>query len=280
MYLNPVVSLYEGESTDADVAAAQAALQKTAADAAAAAAQQQDKVFTQEQLNQYVQERLAKDRKARQEEFKKIEKDYQNLLASKGLTESERDSLTERLEELQRQNRTKEEQAKVEKREIREQYENKLKELEKRAQDYENRYTRSTIERALTDAASKHGAYKASQIVTILEKHTKLVPPVDEKGNPIDGELVPRVDLPDVNEAGEAYISNRTPDDAVERLKVIDPNLFLANVAAGVGGASTTGGVTPGANGEIDISKLTPEQYQELRRKDPAKVGRARRAFQ
>jgi len=281
MYLNPVVSLY-GEDTDDAVAAAQAALQQTAADAAAqaaAAAETAGKTFTTDQVNQIVQERLAKDRKSRSEELKKLEADYQAVLGTKALTEEERDSLTTRLEELQRANRTKEEQAKIEKRELQDEYEKRIQSLEARVVEAESLYTTSTIERALTDAAAKHKAYDASQIVTILKEHTKLVEPVDEQGNTVAGALVPRVDLPDKNDAGESYISNRTPEDAVDRLKVTMPNLFAANVVSGVGGSSATGGVTPGADGKIDVTKLSPEQYSELRKKDPAKVGRGRRAF-
>lgn len=284
MYLNPVVSLYgedgDGDgTTDAAVAAAQASLQQTAADAAAAAQNASTKTFTQEQVNEFLQKRLAQDRKNRQDEFRKLEQDYQNLLGTKALTEDERDSLTSRLEELQRANRTKEEQAKIEKRELEDKYKKRIEELEQRVAESDLRYETSTIERALMDAANKHDAYESSQIVTILKGHTKLIKPVDEQGNVLAGGLVPRVDLPDKKDDGESYISNRTPEDAVERLKVLMPNLFRANVASGVGGSSTTGGVTPGADGQIDVTKLSPEQYRELRAKDPAKVGRGRKSF-
>jgi len=137
MYLNPIVSLYGDEDTDDAVAAAQAALAKTAADAAAAAANTDDigKTFTQDQVNEFLQKRLAQDRKSRQDEFKKLETDYKNLLASKGLTESERDSLTTRLEELQRANRTKEEQAKIEKRELEDKFKQRILDLETRLEE-------------------------------------------------------------------------------------------------------------------------------------------------
>jgi hypothetical protein len=82
------------------------------------------------------------------------------------------------------------------------------------------------------------------------------------------------VDLPDVDaDTGQAIMTQRTPDEAVERLKELQPNLFKANVVSGVGGNSATGGVAPGADGSVDVSRLTTAQYIELYKKDPAKVG-------
>jgi hypothetical protein len=129
------------------------------------------------------------------------------------------------------------------------------------------------------DAATKHDAFMPSQVVTILREYTKLVKPVDESGKVVDGAaLQPVVDLPDVDaDSGNSIITQRTPEEAVARLKELQPNLFKANVVSGVGGNSSTGGVQPGKDGKLDVSQLSTAQFMELYRKDPTLVGARKR---
>jgi hypothetical protein len=102
-----------------------------------------------------------------------------------------------------------------------------------------------------------------------------LVEPVDENGKTVSGAaLAPMVDLPDTDvDTGRAIITQRTPTEAVSRLTELQPNLFKANVVSGVGGNSSTGGVTPGADGKLDPSGMSTAQFVEQYRKDPTKLG-------
>ena len=50
-------------------------------------------------------------------------------------------------------------------------------------------------------------------------------------------------------------------------------NLFKSGVVSGIGGNSATGGLAPGANGQIDVRKLSPTQYREIREKNPELLG-------
>lgn len=297
---NTVISLYDGDDdpSDADLAGAAA---DAAADLAAgkrAAGEgggkgaggnpdsplnaDPDARFNTDQVNKIVQERLAKERKRQSEENSKLQKKLEEVLANQSLTEEERADLQQTIEDMRKQNRTKEEEAKHQRRQLQEEYEKRLKEAVEKAGYWENEYRSQTINRSLMDAAVKHDAFMPTQVVTILKEYTKLVQPRDEGGKPIEGAgLEPLVDLPDVDaEDGKAIITQRNPEDAVARLKELQPNLFKANVVSGVGGNSSTGGVAPGQDGQVDVSKLSTAQFMELYKKDPSLVGvKKRRSF-
>ena len=291
LQLCPVISLYEGDDDDdySDLAsaAADAAAELRAAQAAAGSNADPDRPiggdpnarFNQEQVNKIVQDRLQKERKRQQDENKKTQTKLEEVLATQSLTEEERASLQETIENMRKQNRTKEEQAKHEKRQLQEEYENRLKEAMQKGEFWENEYRSATIKRSLMDAATKHDAFMPSQVVTILREYTKLVKPVDESGKIVDGAaLQPVVDLPDVDaDSGNSIITQRTPEEAVARLKELQPNLFKANVVSGVGGNSSTGGVQPGKDGKLDVSQLSTAQFMDLYRKDPTLVGARKR---
>ncbi len=52
-------------------------------------------------------------------------------------------------------------------------------------------------------------------------------------------------------------------------------NLFRSGVVSGIGSGSATGGLMPGQGGKIDVRKLTPTQYREIREKNPELLGLA-----
>jgi hypothetical protein len=288
---SPVVSLYEGDGDLA--AAAKAAAANLAAggagtsdgdgagdgDGSAGGADavngDPDARFNQDQLNRIVQDRLAKDRKKNVEKYKTLEGSYQDLLANKTLGEEDRTKLEGQLEDLRKQHRTKEEQAKHERLELQGNFEVQLAEAKKSAQHWEDEYRTSTINRSLMDAAVKNDAFMPQQVVTLLREHTKLVEPVDENGKVVPGAaLAAMVDLQDTDvDTGKPIITQRTPAEAVTRMKELQPNLFKANVVSGVGGNSSTGGVTPGADGKLDASGLSTAQFMEQYKKDPTKLG-------
>ena len=50
-------------------------------------------------------------------------------------------------------------------------------------------------------------------------------------------------------------------------------NLFKSGVVSGIGATSGPGGVAPGGNGKVDVKNLTPQQYAEIRAKNPELLG-------
>ena len=231
-----------------------------------------DKTFTQEEVNKF----LASDRRKHQEKYESLEGSYQQLLDNESLSKDERNKLEESLENLRAQYRTKEQQAAHERKRLEEEYSERLAEAEKQYEVWEHRYMESTISRALQDAAVSHEAYNPSQVLALLRPMTKMVETTDEKGRGL-GEFEPMIDFADVDlETGESVMTQRTPENAVKRMQELPElygNLFKSGVVSGIGGNSATGGLAPGANGQIDVRKLSPTQYREIREKNPELLG-------
>ena len=234
-----------------------------------------DKMYTREELKQIVDDRLAKDRKTREESNLKLEKQLQELLKTKQLSEQERDQLQNSLEDVQKQLRTKESQLAHEKQQIQAEYEEQLKQSKVAATEWENLYRQSSIERALQDAAINNDAYNAKQIVNLLRHMTNLVEVKDESGSQTK-RFETIVDFPDVNpETGESFMAKYTPAECVKRMKELEDyaNLFKSNFTNGIGTSNTTSGLASGPGGKIDIRKLSIEQYMKLRNEQPELFG-------
>ena len=218
------------------------------------------KTFTQEQVNKI----LAEDKRKHKAQLEKTERQLQELLESKNLSEAERAKAEEAREDILKQLRTKEEQAKIDKKKLETEYEARLAQAEKRATEAEQKYERSTVERALTDAAIEADAFNPSVLVTYLRGDTK----IDANGKVM-------VNVPMTLEDGTIEPGLMTPAEAIKKMKE-DPErfggLFKSNVVSGVGGSSGTGTGT-GKNVKIDVTKLSTAEYMRLRKEAPEKLG-------
>jgi acetolactate synthase small subunit len=273
LYLSrPWSSCFEGEEEAAKAATEKAATDKAAAEAAAAAGKA---TFTQDDLNRI----LAEDRRKHQAQIKEQAEKLEGVLKSSQLTEQDRKVLQENLVSLQGQLRSSEAAAAKEKQELEQAFQAKLVESEKKTQIWEGLYRESTVQRALQDAAVKNDAWQPSQIVTLLKPMTKLVEGVDPVTNRPNGNYEVKVVMLDVNpKTGQQEEMTRTPQDAVARMKELPEtygNLFKSGVVSGIGSSSATGGLMPGKGGQIDVRKLTPAQYREIRAKNPELLGLA-----
>ena len=197
-------------------------------------------------------------------------------MENQSLSKEERGKLEESLENLRAQYRTKEQQAAHERKQLEEEFSVRLEDVQQRAELWQKRYTNSTIERSLQDAAIAHESFSPSQIVTLLKPQTKMVEKTVEKGHG-RGEFTPMVDFPDKDpDTNEPIMTQRTPEEAVKRMKELPElygNLFKSGVVSGIGGNSATGGLAPGANGQVDVRKLSSAQYREIRAKNPELLG-------
>jgi acetolactate synthase small subunit len=273
LYLSrPWSCCFEGEEEAAKVAAEKTATEKAAAETAAAAGKA---TFTQDDLNRI----LAEDRRKHQAQIKEQAEKLEGVLKSSQLTEQDRKVLQENLVSLQGQLRSSEAAAAKEKQELEQAFQAKLVESEKKTQIWEGLYRESTVQRALQDAAVKNDAWQPSQIVTLLKPMTKLVEGVDPVTNRPNGNYEVKVVMLDVNpKTGQQEEMTRTPQDAVARMKELPEtygNLFKSGVVSGIGSSSATGGLMPGKGGQIDVRKLTPAQYREIRAKNPELLGLA-----
>lgn len=219
-----------------------------------------EKLLTQEQFNKA----LAEDRRKHQAQLKKMEANYAELLQNKKLTDEERSKLEEAREDLLKQLRSKEEQAKYELKKSQEEFTTKLTAAEKRALEAENKLRNFVIDRALLDAALPE-AYNPTQVLKILKGNTKLIQ--DESGND-----TVMIDFEDIDsDTGEPMISQRTPKDAIERMKQLSHvygNLFKSNVAGGIGGTGNADSGKP-----VNFKKMTSDEYMRRLKDDPKSLG-------
>lgn len=276
-FAQPVLSLYEGEGDELpkppDPPAPPTGLGLNSDDPNAKVNVDPLARFDQDAVNKIVQDRLAKDRKKHEDRYKTLEETYKDLLGEEALSQEAKQKLQIQLEDVQKQNRTKEEQAKHEKNQLRDEYENELVQYKEAAAKWEKQHKDYMIEKSLVDAAVAHDAFRPDQIFKIVREWTKLVEAVDENGKPT-GQLTPMVDLPDVDaDTQKPIITQRTPMEAIERLQELQGNLFKANVVSGIGGNSATGGSQPGADGQLDATELTTAQFVKQFQEDPTKLG-------
>lgn len=225
------------------------------------------KTFTQDEVNKL----NAADRRKDKEALAKLEKQLTTLQENQNLSASEKQSLEENLEMVRGQLRTKEEQAKIERKRIEEELTGKYTDLESRYNDLSGRYRGETIKRSWQDAFGSD-AYSLPQAVALMSPQSKLVPVIDEKTKKETGEQKIVVELDDEDSEGNPTKSTLTPAEAVKRMKELPHkygNLFKTNVVAGVGGTNTTGGMA--GKGEVDLRKLAqdPEQYRKMRKENP-----------
>jgi hypothetical protein len=228
------------------------------------------KVFSQDEVNKF----LADERRKTTQKYTQLEGAYKEALANQNLTQEQRVQLEEKLEDLQKTFRTKEEQLKHEQKAFEEKYTKELESYKTSAQTWEGRFKNTMLEQTLQDAAVKHDAYDPMVLTILLKTMSKVIEKTDEQGRGT-GEWTTIVDLTDVDaKTGETIVTRRTPEDAVKRMKELErfANQFKPNVVAGIGSGTATGVGRPGA-GVFDPSRMTTEQYMELRRKDPSKLG-------
>ncbi len=283
LYLSPPWSVcFEGEEDAAakavaaeKAAAEKAAAEKAAAEKAAAEAANTGKQFTQEDLNRI----LAEDRRKHQAQLKEQAEKLEGVLKSQSLTEQDRKVLQENLVAVQGQLRSVEAQATKEKQELEHSFQARLADMEKKAATWESMYRDSTIQRSLQDAALKNEAFNPRQIVTLLKPMTKMIEDTDPVTKRPNGLYKVVVEMPDVDpKNGESVLMVRTSDEAVKRMKELPDqygNLFKSGVVSGIGSGAATGGFTPGSGGKIDVRKLTPQQYREIRAQHPEWLGLA-----
>lgn len=238
-----------------------------------------DRKFTQIDMDNVVQTRLAKDRKRRDEEFqtqvKSLEDNYKGLLQSKNLEDQDRERLEQQLADLRKQHRTKEQQLTDEKKRLQEEWEEKYDGVKSKATEWETRYTESTITQALQSAAIANDAYNPQQIIIQLQGQTKLIEQMDSAGKPT-GKLVPMVEMIIKNkDSGASEQLQMTPEEAVEYLAKNPAeygNYFRHNIRSGIGASASTGGGLTG-DGTVDHTKLTDDQWFKLRKDNPEALG-------
>ena len=219
---------------------------------------EEGQTFTQDDLNKI----LAQEKRKHQSVTQKALQEVEALRKKSSLTEKERHDLDDRVEMLKSSLLTEQEKAKREADRLRKQHHERVTGLESERDTWKNRFTDSTIERSITDAAASNEAFYPRQIVAILGRDTRLVEDLDDQGQP-SGRLVPKVRFTDRDKEGKSVVLELTPDEALKRMKEI-PEYFNLFKAEGTGGAGLRS--QPSGN-KVDVRQLA---------KDPAAYRKAK----
>jgi len=245
------------DAGDAAAAAAADAATKAAADAAAKAAG--TKTFTQEAVNSL----LADEKRKHQAATRKALEELEAIKAKATLTDSDRSELETRLETMRNELLTKEELAKKDQDKLTRKYTEDTAKLTGERDAWQQRFTNSTIQRSITDAAVTAKCFSPKQIVAILQPDTRLVEALDAEGKP-NGELIAKVEFSDVDKDQKPVTLDLTVAEAVKRMSEMDEyaNLFKTDGTGGIGGTNRSSGKPLDAK---KIAATDPALYRKLR---------------
>lgn len=258
-YLNTWYNVFEneGENTDAGTPPSEGGGEATPP-ASEGGEEPKSKTFSQEEVNKI----LAQEKRKHQGVTQKALQEVEALRKKSSLTEKERHELDERVETLRTSLLTEQEKAKRNAEKLRQQHRERVTGLEAERDTWQKRYTDSTIQRSITDAAATNNAFNPRQIVAILGRDTRLAEELDTEGNPT-GKLVPKVTFHDKNKEGKPVVLELSPDEAIKRMREIPEFLNLFKVE-GTGGA----GLRSQPSGKkIDIRELAkdPVAYRKAK---------------
>lgn len=219
------------------------------------------KSFNQEQVNRM----LADERRNLKKGNDVLVEQLKTLKESSSLTQQERDDLQERIDQLQAQFQTKEEQAAIALKNVQTKAENDLKKANERGDSWKQKFDSTLVEREITAASVTHRAFNTDQVTAILAPLTKVVETLDTEGKPT-GQFSPQVDFVGVDKDGKPVKLKLTVPEAVKAMTEMPEkygNLFRAEGTSGTGFLS--GGATGSGNKLPNLDQMTPEQYKKHR---------------
>ncbi len=239
---------------------------KAAAEAAEAAeAKKTEKVFTQEEANTFA----AKHKRVAQDAQKQLAAQLQEHKKNTQLSVEEKADLEKQIEDLQKQYMTVEERNRQTSEKASKKHKQELEDTITERDTWKTRYTQSTIQAAIAQAAVTNKAIAVDQIEAMLRPASKLAEKLDEQGKPT-GSFEPRVDFQDMDKDEKPIMLDLSINDAVKRMTELPQygNLFQGNKTSGIGGS----GGTNSKSGTLDIAKIAredPARYRKLRKERP-----------
>jgi len=221
------------------------------------------KTFTQEQVNTF----LADEKRKSQVKQREMATELENLKKNTTLTTEERDTLQNRIEELQNQFMTKEEQARQASEKNSKKTAEDLKTLTTERDTWRNKHSQLLVDTEITKAAADNKAFSTEQISAILTPKTKLSEILDDTGKPL-GIFEPRVMFSDKDKDDKPVVLELTVNDAVKRMTELPQygNLFEGDKKGGFGGSGSSV-----AGKKVNLAKIAkdPVAYRKLRKERP-----------
>jgi hypothetical protein len=253
----PWVSKYYGPEDDAGGAGGGAGGDSGGAGGGDAGGKPPEKTFRQADVDRIVKDRLKNERI----EKEKLISDLTKLRDQASLTTQDRDELSQRIESMEASLRTKEENFEIEKKRAAEKYTRDLDKASQEAKGWQERFTKSTIRRSLTDAAVATNAEDTDQIVMMFSGNTRLEEERDSAGK-LTGDFIAMMKVQGIDvETKKPTMLDLPVREAMQHLRDngLHKNLFKHGAVAGTG---QEGGGNSG-KGTGDPSKMPlPGDYQ------------------
>lgn len=222
--------------------------------------------FTKEQVEKIVQKRVANQTKTKD----KLVAELEALRSKAQLTVEEKKDLENRIEQIQNESMSKEQLAAKERKKLQEKTKKDLEDLTSDRDQWKNRYTESTIERDLLDAASENKAISPKQIVRLFRSDSELVEELDKDKKPT-GNLVTKVSLMDTDDEGNTVKLKLPPKEAIKRMAEMEEYENLFNYE-GVGGVGRRNRPSGGAASDArELAARDPKAYMEARKSGKVK---------
>lgn len=223
--------------------------------------------FTQEQVNSIVKKEADKAKAERQKLIQQLET-IQNDAKTTAETKAQ---LEAQLEELRTANMSAEQKAALERDKLTKAHTTELTAAKTEAQTWRGRHDDLQIGYEITTEATKAEMLPQSLpfVEAFIKPRTKLVDVLDDDNKPT-GRFTPKVTMQIVDGKGNPATVEYTVAEAMKYMKETPEqygHLFKTNAAAGLGAGTGTPGKKP------NIANMSPAQYMEARKKNPASVG-------
>lgn len=218
------------------------------------------KSFTQEQVNSM----LAKQKEEQNKNTQKAIDELNALKKKSKLTSGETKKLEDKIEELQNQILTKEEQSARDKDKLEKDSKKQIEELTKQSDTWRTRFEQSSIRRSIVDASAAHDAFSAEQIEAILMPISTLKE-LENDGEPT-GDFQTRVAFKTEDKEGKPVTLDLSPTEAVKRMKESDQYLNLFK-GEGQGGFGDRNKNKQGGKGTLSSVSSDTAAYRAQRKK-------------
>lgn len=213
---------------------------------------------------------MAADKRRHKERADKAVMELEKLKEALTLTQKDRESLEEQIENIRSQYKTEQELAHERAVQEKKNLEKRASQAEEFAQTWKQKFDSQLRNTQLLEAATSGGAFNPSQLVNLLSRDAAVIEEIVD-GKPT-GAYKTVVKFDTRNEEGEQVQLMLTPHDAVARMKKdVDSfgNLFAANIKGGLGGIKSQ----DEASEKVRAAEKDMSAYLEMRKKNPRALG-------
>jgi hypothetical protein len=223
--------------------------------------------FTQQQVESMIQSRLKNTHEkltttqaelsTKVETEQKLVGQLEKMREVKGLSEQEKQSLTEQINDLQSSLQTKEQSQAGEIKRLTKTYEEKLEASSSAAKQYQSRFESTMVNNSLLEAATQEGALNPQQIQAMYSGNVKLIQQRDEDGNLLE-QFVPVMTFNGLDKHKKVVNIEKPVSEALKKIREdgLNANLFKGHQVGGSGAPTTP----RDANGEPVLSKNPPRK--------------------